>query len=131
MGKFVSNGFGSETLFKTTFGNISAKTANYTVTADESGSIFTNQAATGAVFYTLPAQATGLWYIFANVELQNITVVADTVDTMAALNDVAADSVAYSTANEQAGGGLLVVSDGTNWIALPLAYDAQTQTVAT
>ena len=118
-------------LFRTTFGNITAKTANYTITADESGTIFTNQAAAGSVFFTLPAQATGLWYLFANVELQNMTIVADTVDTIAAFNDVAADNVSYSTANEQCGGGFLVFSDATNWVVLPLAFDSQTQTVGT
>jgi len=119
------------TLSRTRFGNVTAKTANYTVTSGESGSIFTNQAATAAVVFTLPAQATGLWYIFANVEAQDITIAADTADTMAAYNDVTADNVALSTANEKVGGAFLVFSDGTNWVALPMGYDGQTQTVGT
>lgn len=113
------------------FGTVSAKTSNYTVTNGDSGSVFTNQAATAAVVFTLPAQESGLWYIFFNVEVQNITVAADTADTMATFNDIAADNVAFSTTNEKVGSGFLVFSDGTNWIAACLAAPAATLTVGT
>lgn len=41
------------------------KTTDYTITADDSGKIFTNEGASGAVVFTLPAAAAGLYYGFA------------------------------------------------------------------
>ena len=48
--------------------NVVAKTADYTVTAAESGTIFTTQGATAAVIFTLPATTScdGLEFIFYN-----------------------------------------------------------------
>lgn len=43
---------------------ISHKTANYTVTADECGTTFTNRGATSTITFTLPAATVGLHYIF-------------------------------------------------------------------
>ena len=118
-------------LYSSKLGLISAKTGNYVVTNGDSGTYFTNQGAAGAVFFTLPAQETGLWYVFMNVEAQDITVVADTADTIATFNDVAADNVAFSTANEKVGSGFLVWCDGTNWIATCWSAPAATLTVGT
>ena len=42
-----------------------AKTANYTVTANDSGSGFTNVGASGAITFALPAATVGLNYYFA------------------------------------------------------------------
>ena len=112
-------------------GNILAKTTNYIVTNGDSGSYFTNQGATAAVFFTLPAKETGLWYVIMNVEHQDITVVADSADTIASFNDIAADNVAFSTANEKCGSGFLVWCDGTNWIATCWSAPAATLTVGT
>jgi hypothetical protein len=41
-----------------------AKTANYTVTANDCGTTFTNAAAAAEVVFALPAAAVGLWYKF-------------------------------------------------------------------
>jgi hypothetical protein len=46
---------------------VQAKTADYTITTDESGTIFTNDGAGGAVVLTLPAAAAGLRYTFITV----------------------------------------------------------------
>lgn len=110
-----------------------AKTANYTVLANDSGTIFTNQGATAAVTFTLPATSgsNGLVYFFYNCEDQNLLVAAGTADTMTALNDVAADSVALSTTSLKIGGGWMVFGDGTSWHAAPMVNDTQTVTVAT
>jgi hypothetical protein len=113
---------------------VSAKTANYTVNENESGTIFTTQGATAAVTFTLPATAdvtAGTFYIFYNAEDVNMTVTAGTADTMTTLNDVAADSVALSTTSLKAGGAFLVFFDGTNAHVINLTWDAQTVTVAT
>jgi hypothetical protein len=111
-----------------------AKTANYTVTAAESGTIFTTQGATAAVIFTLPATTAcdGLEFIFYNCEDVDMTVAAGTADTMTAINDVAADSVKFGTASLKVGGGVWVFGDGTSVHAMILPGQAtQTVTVAT
>lgn len=110
------------------------KTADYTVLATESGSIFTTTGATAAVNFTLPAISTGPWifYFLAGADV-NMTVTAETADTMVTFNDLAADSVAFSTASEIIGGGVMVVCDGTTLFAIQLGRGghAQTLTIAT
>ena len=56
-----------------------AKTAAYTVKATEAGTVFTNEAATGSVTFTLPTPQKGLWYTFVKHEPQyNIVLQAPT-----------------------------------------------------
>ena len=43
---------------------VEAKTANYTVTEGDCGSVFTNTGASGAVTFALPAASIGLRYTF-------------------------------------------------------------------
>jgi len=43
---------------------VEAKTANYTITANDGGKTFTNAAAAAAVAFALPAATVGLWYRF-------------------------------------------------------------------
>ena len=93
--------------------NVVAKTADYTVKHSESGTFFTTEGATAAVNFTLPAAASGLVYWFFSAEDVNMTVTADTADTMVAMNDVAADSIAFSTTSEKIGGAIMAVSDGS------------------
>lgn len=110
---------------------VTAKAASYSVTAAESGTVFTTTGATGAVTFTLPAKSEGLHYWFYNVADQDMIVAPDAVDTMVAFNDAAADSVATSTANEQIGGAFFVICDGTKWLAMNVSAGANTVTVAT
>ena len=105
-------------------------TADRTVLASESGSIFSNVGMTAAVNYTLPAIADGpfvFWFI--NGADQDMTVTAETADTMITFNDLAADSVAFSTASEQIGGAVMVVCDGTSLFAIPMGAGGHVQTV--
>ena len=92
---FNANGFQAYKL------PVVAKTASYTVTAAESGTLFTTTGATGAVEFTLPSKAAGLHFWFFNTVDQNMTVTADAVDTIVTFNDAAADSVATSTSSEK------------------------------
>ena len=108
-----------------------AKTASYSVTAAESGTLFTTTGATGAVTFTLPTKAAGLHFYFYNTADQDMIVAPDAVDTMVAFNDAEADSVATSTASEQFGGAFHVVCDGTKWLAMNVSAGANTVTVAT
>lgn len=109
---------------------VRAKTADYTVLAAESGSIFTNYGATAAVNFTLPALADGLIYEFYAAADVGLTVTSGTVDKMVALNDAAADSVAFSTTSLILGGSFRVFSDGTLWYVQVLS-DGATVTIAT
>lgn len=108
-----------------------AKTANYTVTSGESGTIFNNQGVTKEVVFTLPVPADGLFYIFANMEDQNLVIAADASGNMVAFNDVAANQIALNTSNEKAGGAFLVWSDGAQFHVGEWMHDAQTATIAT
>jgi hypothetical protein len=112
-----------------------AKTADYTLTADDGGTIFTTRGAGGNVNFTLPA-TTGLssgWNAeFFSVAAGTMTVTAGTADTMVAFNDATADSVAFSTASEIIGNGIRVVWDGTGWLTfVALGAESSTPTVAT
>lgn len=53
-----------------------AKTANYTIVANDSGTMFTNTAAAGSVQFTLPTVAAGLWYDFVVSAAQTVTVIS-------------------------------------------------------
>jgi hypothetical protein len=100
--------------------NIRAKTADYTIVTgtDPSGTIFTNRGAAGTVNFTLPAPAAalaGVFYEFLGIADQAILVATATADTLVALNDTAADSVAQSTATKLIGSHMRFVCDGTAW----------------
>lgn len=96
-----------------------AKTADYTVTANDSGKVLTNRGASGAVTFTLPTPANGLWFIFAGLADQNIVIAA--TGKIVSLNDATADTLTASTSSEKIGAVMIVVSDGTSWYALPIA----------
>lgn len=113
--------------------NVVTKTADYTVLDTDNGTLFETTGAAGAVNFTLPATAKrGLRFGFYNAADQNMTVTAGTADTMVAFNDIAADSVAFSTTSEKVGGMFEVIGTGTKWLVMPtLGQDSQTVTVAT
>jgi len=105
---------------------ITAKATNYTVTAAETGTIFTTAGASGAVQFTLPTAADGLYYLFVNAVNQNMTITYGTGDKIITFNDAAADSVAFSTTNEKIGAVALAFSDGTNWYVINLSPNTAT-----
>jgi len=100
--------------------NIVAKTADYTVSEVlDNNVLFTNGGAAGAVVFTLPATAKkGLRYGFYVAANQTVTVTAGTADTLIAVNDIAADSIAFSTANEKTGSFVEILGDGAKWMSL-------------
>jgi glucosamine 6-phosphate synthetase-like amidotransferase/phosphosugar isomerase protein len=110
---------------------IQVKTADYTVTEADSGSWFTTTGDANAINFTLPTNAkSGLHYYFIQSVDQDLTVTAGTADTLITFNDLAADSVAASTANEQIGAFIMVVANGTSFHAATIS-NGTTQTVAT
>lgn len=87
---------------------VKAKTADYTVQlqADRPGTIFTTYGAGGAVTFTLPTPTVdqlGVTYKFVNLVAQNMLVASAVADTLGVINDLAADSLAASTSNQQIG----------------------------
>ncbi len=109
-----------------------AKAANYTVLATDIGTFF--YATTGAVTFTLPALAAGLYFWFYNTVDANMTVASAAGDDIITDGDAAADSVAFSTASHKIGGGVLVFANeaGTAWLTMFAgAAPANVVTVAT
>ncbi len=107
---------------------ISAKTAAYTVTLADNGTLFTNTGAGGGVTFTLPAVAggAGYWFDFFLTADQTITITAPAGKLMA-YNNAAATSIAFSTASEKIGGGVTIVGDGSFWYAIVhLGFESQT-----
>ncbi|MBX9682117.1 MAG: head decoration protein [Gemmataceae bacterium] len=114
------------------FPQMVAKTADYTVTASDNGTAFTNTGAVGAVKFTLPTLANGLSFSFRVVANQSVTVTSAAGNDMVAFNDATASSVAFSTPNEKIGGGFLIYSNpaATAWIVENHSAGANTVTVA-
>jgi len=115
----ITSLYRTTTFFDHGYSNVVAKTADYTVSAYESGTLFTTRGAAGAVNFTLPATpAKGLVFSFYNAANQNLTVTSGTADTMTVFNDLTADSVAFSTASAKIGGMIKVIGDGTGWLTV-------------
>lgn len=113
--------------------SVTAKTASYTVVAADTGKVFTTTGASGAVTFTLPAAATagsGWHAYFVNTVDQDMAI-AGTAGELVTFNDVAANSVTFSTAGEKIGAAVHVICDGTKMLVLPLIYEAVTATIAT
>lgn len=105
--------------------------ANYSVVQDDNGSLLT---VTAAATITLPAPAAaykGMWLDIVNIADVNMTIASGTADTLVVFNDVAADSVAFSTASEKVGAAVRAICNGSLWILLPMIWDGQTATVVT
>jgi len=112
--------------------NVVAKTANYSATTADTGTMFTTTGATGAVTFTLPAVSgrAGVWYEFMNTVDQTMTVTAP-ANTLVAFNNATATSIAFSTASEKIGSGVRVFCDGAKWVALPiLGSETATPTIS-
>lgn len=93
-----------------------AKTANFTIDAKLTGTIYSNRGAAGAVTFTLPAPKAGLWFAFAVAAAQTLTVQAS---GGALINGSAANGT-YAAAGTQVNvGNSEVWCDGVNWYAFP------------
>jgi len=109
------------------------KTASFTATAADSGKIFLIVGATADVNVTLPAIATGPFaFRIINGSDVSLTATSATADTIITYNDLAADSVAFSTSSEKIGGSIEVLCDGTSLFVLArVASIYQTTTITT
>lgn len=89
-----------------------AKTAAYTIKAQEAGTIFSNAGAAGAVTFTLPTAKAGMLFIFAVVAAQILTIQAA---GGAKINNSAANGTFAAAGTQALVGNVEVWSDGTNW----------------
>lgn len=105
-----------------------AKTANYTVLGSDNGKLFTTTGAGAAVTFTLPAVKSGYCYGFLNAADQNMTVASAEGDNIVTVNDLSADSVAFSTSSEKIGAfvKLYTNSAGTKWLVEKMCSNAMT-----
>src|SRR3990167_588899 len=113
---------------------IDAKTADYTVVAQDIGKILTNRAATASVTFTLPIVTeiqAGWWCMFfAAADFAVVIASAGSLDNLTTFNDLTADSITIDTATEIIGAGVKVVWDGTGWLVHLFPQETQTVTVA-
>lgn len=113
---------------------VTNKTASYTVTVAESGTLFTNAGDTDAITFGLPAVTnnSGVWYDFKSCVASDAATfaVAGATAVLSTFNNIAATSVKYGTTNEVAGGAFRVICDGTKWHVFIMAEEGQTVTVA-
>ena len=79
---------------------VEAKTAAYTVTANDVGKTFTNAGASGAVAFSLPVATVGLWYRFKVQAAQELRIDPNGTETISLPADgVKQAAGAYLTAN--------------------------------
>lgn len=105
--------------------DVVAKATDYTVVAADNNRIFTNLGAAALVTFTLPAIAKGLRYRFYSEDNDGIKITAATADTLVVHNDVAADTVAFSTTGRNIGAAFEIFanSDATKWLVFPFVWN--------
>ena len=106
------------------------KATDYTVTAADNNVTFSTRGASGAVIFTLPTLARGLRYRFFNEADQNMTITSVVADTIVGPNDLALDSVAFSTSGDKIGAcaEFWVNDNASKWHFAKLSSNAATLT---
>lgn len=103
-------------LVTTTGRAVTAKTANYSILAADSGTLFANTGATGTVTFTLPTAAAGLSFMFYTDAAQALTVTAGASTTIRSGASVTAS--AGNITNSTTGNFIrLTAISTTQWIA--------------
>jgi hypothetical protein len=93
-----------------------AKTASYAIKATQTGTIFTNSGATGAVTFSLPTAKGGMRFTFIKVAAQNLLIKAAAGNK---INGSTAGKVYQNVTGADAGTGTVTIfSDGTDWYVL-------------
>jgi len=94
--------------------NVISKTAAYTLTTAESGSVCTNLTApAGGFTYTLPSAAIGLNYCFYVAGTEVITIAVPTGDQVHHITDSTGDTITNTTAGDQL---CIVAIDTVYWV---------------
>ena len=104
--------------------------ASATLTSSLSGAVVLVYGGTAAVVVTLPAIADGPFHFrVLNGQAQDITVTAETVDTIIGFNDVDLDSVAATASGSEIGAHFSIDCDGTKLFVVPLLNSKYQATV--
>jgi hypothetical protein len=93
---------------------VAVKATSYPVTADDRGTVFSNEGAVGLVTYTLPAPASGLRYTFVNRNAVG-TKLQCAASTFIRLVGSATTSGGYVDATDVDNTITLVAINGTEW----------------
>lgn len=114
------------------FKRFQTKTANYSVVASDNGSNFDNLGAAGEVDFTLPPIANGYYFGFRALAAQTLKVISNEGGNIVALNNAAANSLAFSTGGQIIGGGFKFYTNaaGTKWLVDNDSAGTNTVTVA-
>jgi len=108
-----------------------AKTANYQILSTDNGTSFSNAGAAGTVTLTLPPNAPGLSFTFNAVVAQTLKVASTEGGNIVALNNAAANAVAFQTASQIIGGSMIVYSTESGlWIVQNVSAGGNTITVS-
>ena len=130
-GPIVDVDMASKSLLMRTKLIVETLAAAYTVTVNDSGKVFIVNT---AITVTLPASSAAMKGVHVTIVVgADVAVtIAATAGELVAFNDVAANSIAFSTSAEKAGNAVHFVNDGTKWYALVhLAAETATPTIAT
>lgn len=95
---------------------ITAKTADYTVVAADSGTLFTTVGSGVDVEFTLPSEAAGLVYEFYMAVDFELKVTSATGNNIIGYNDATATDITFTTPSEHVGAWIRMVCDGTFWL---------------
>lgn len=93
-----------------------AKTADYTIKNTDTGTIFTNAGAGGAVTFTLPAAKKGMWFLFLKAAAQNLLLQAPSGSKVGGSN--AGKVYKNVTGGDAGSGSCRIVCDGTDWYVI-------------
>lgn len=79
--------------------SVAVKTANYAVLTTDIGKTFTNEGASGAITFALPAATVGLWYRFVVKAAQELRLDPNGTETISLPTGVQQTAGAYITAD--------------------------------
>lgn len=109
-----------------------AKTTSYQLLEADSGTVFTTEGAGVDINFTLPlVTLTGwhAWFFNTNATEREMKITSTAAD-MIAKNKADTTTLAFTTAGEQIGNAVWIVSDGTNWLCfVSLADEGNAVTV--
>ena len=93
------------------------KTANYTISQLENGTLYTNLNATGAIQFKLPPITPFLYFRFRALAAQNMSIASNETTNMVVIGSTTGSTVAIQTPGQIVGAGLLIYSsgDGLRW----------------
>ena len=113
---------------------VTAKTASFTITQADSGTVFTNRGDTDVLTITLPTVSdtyTGVQFEAYGVANTALALSAQTAGQLVVKADATANSIAYETSGEIIGACFRVICDGTSWLVIEQSNETVTPAITT